>query len=87
MAITFMGFNLPETVKSMANGEINHFFIEQLKSLGIYVTTFILVAFYWINHIQQFTTREPKIHLAIHALYGVSTGNSFLERSGLQDFQ
>jgi len=48
MAITFMGFNLPETVKSMANGEINHFF-EQLKSL-IYVTTFILVAFYWINH-------------------------------------
>jgi len=25
MAITFMGFNLPETVKSMANGEINHF--------------------------------------------------------------
>jgi len=25
MAITFMGFNLPETVKSMANGEINLF--------------------------------------------------------------
>jgi len=55
MAITFMDLicqkllNRWQTVKSII------FLIEQLKSLGIYVTTFILVAFYWINHIQQFS--------------------------------
>ncbi|OUL31068.1 TMEM175 family protein [Nostoc sp. 106C] len=71
MAITFMGFNLPETIKSMPNIEINHFLLEQLKSLGIYITTFILVAFYWISHIQQFSyyKKTNEIHLIIHTLY------------------
>lgn len=71
MAITFMGFEFPETIELNSNAEINHFLIEQLKSLGIYVITFILVAFYWINHTQQFgyLKKTNQTHLFIYALY------------------
>ncbi|UBF30116.1 DUF1211 domain-containing protein (plasmid) [Kovacikia minuta CCNUW1] len=71
MAITFMGFELPETVQSLSNLEVNQFLIGQLKSLGIYAITFILVAFYWISHTQQFSyfKRTNETHLFIYTLY------------------
>ncbi|MDX2242269.1 MAG: TMEM175 family protein [Leptolyngbyaceae cyanobacterium bins.302] len=71
MAITFMGFELPETVQLLSNLEVNQFLIGQLKSLGIYIITFILVAFYWINHTQQFSyfKRTNETHLFIYTLY------------------
>lgn len=74
MAITFMGFELPETVRLLSNLEVNQFLIEQLKSLGIYAITFILIAFYWINHTQQFSylKRTNETHLFIYTLYLMS---------------
>lgn len=74
MAITFMGFELPETVQLLSSLEVNQFLIGQLKSLGIYVITFILVAFYWINHTQQFSyfKRTNETHLFIYTLYLMS---------------
>lgn len=74
MAITFMGFELPETVQLLSNLEVNQFLIGQLKSLGIYIITFILVAFYWINHTQQFSyfKRTNETHLFIYTLYLMS---------------
>ncbi|MBD1868068.1 DUF1211 domain-containing protein [Oculatella sp. FACHB-28] len=74
MAITFMEFRLPETVQLLSSLEVNQFLIGQLKSLGIYVITFILVAFYWINHTQQFNyfKRTNETHSLIYTLYLMS---------------
>lgn len=74
MALTFMGLHLPDSVLSMSNSEINRFLMGQLRSLGVDITTFILVAFYWISHIQQLSyyKRTNEIHLSIHALYLMS---------------
>jgi uncharacterized membrane protein len=74
MAITFMGFELPETLSLLTASEINQFLIGQLKSLGIYIITFILLAFYWINHTQQFNyfKRTNETHLFIYSLYLMS---------------
>lgn len=74
MAITFMKFEPLETIQTISKFEINSFLIEQLKSLGIYAIAFTLVAFYWINHIQQFGyfKKTNEIHLWIYILYLMS---------------
>jgi uncharacterized membrane protein len=71
MALTFFRFDLPENAEGLTKIEINQFLVGQLKPLGAYLITFVLVAMYWIAHTQQFSyykrTNEP--HLWIYALY------------------
>jgi uncharacterized membrane protein len=71
MALTVVGFDLPENIKSMTNSDINNFLMTQLKPLGTYVITFILVAVYWIAHSQQLTyyKRTDEVHLWIGVCY------------------
>jgi uncharacterized membrane protein len=71
MALTFWQFDLPENAEGLTKMEINQFLVSQLKPLGAYLITFMLMAMYWIAHTQQFSyykrTNEP--HLWIYTLY------------------
>jgi uncharacterized membrane protein len=71
MALTVIGFDLPENIQSMTDIDINQFLMSQLKPLGTYVITFILVAVYWIAHSQQlaYYTRTDEVHLWIGVIY------------------
>lgn len=71
MALTFWRFDLPEHAEMLAKVEINQFLVGQLKPLGAYLITFVLVAVYWIAHTQQFSyyKRTNEAHLWIYTLY------------------
>lgn len=71
MALTFWRFDLPENAEMLAKVEINQFLVGQLKPLGAYLITFVLVAAYWIAHTQQFSyyKRTDEAHLWIYTLY------------------
>ncbi|BAY90820.1 hypothetical protein FDUTEX481_02003 [Tolypothrix sp. PCC 7601] len=53
MALMVIAFDLPEDAKGMTDGDINGFLFSQLKPLGTYAITFVLVATYWISHSRQ----------------------------------
>jgi uncharacterized membrane protein len=71
MAITFMGLQLPEILQPMSDSQVNHFLFEQLKSLGIYVITFVLITVYWVTHVQQYSyyKKANEVYLWLYALY------------------
>jgi uncharacterized membrane protein len=71
MALTFLRFDLPENAEMLAKVEIDRFLVSQLKPLGTYLITFVLVAGYWIAHAQQFSCykRTNETHLWIYTLY------------------
>ena len=50
MALTFE----PLPAKEMTPQEVTAFVQEQLPSFGVYILTFIVIAFYWISHLQKF---------------------------------
>jgi uncharacterized membrane protein len=70
MAIMVAGFDFPETT-NLTDVQINSFLIGQLKPLGTYVITFVLVAVYWIGHSQQvsYYQRTDEVHLWIGVVY------------------
>lgn len=70
MALMVAGFDFPEA-KGMTDAQINSFLMEQLKPLGTYVITFVLVAVYWIAHSQQvsYYKRTDETHLWIGVVY------------------
>ncbi len=71
MALTILGFDLPDTALSMSDWEINSFLMTQLKPLGLYVSTFILIAFYWFDNSRQFSyyKKTDNIHLWLYIFY------------------
>ncbi|MGF1591506.1 MAG: TMEM175 family protein [Pleurocapsa sp.] len=71
MALTILGFDLPESAISMSDRQINSFLMTQLKPLGLYVSTFILIAFYWVDNSQQFSyyKKTDAVHLWLYILY------------------
>jgi uncharacterized membrane protein len=79
MALTILGFDLPESAISMSDcaiaqpseRQINSFLMTQLKPLGLYVSTFILIAFYWVDNSQQFSyyKKTDDFHLWLYILY------------------
>ncbi|MBW4603060.1 MAG: DUF1211 domain-containing protein [Calothrix sp. FI2-JRJ7] len=70
MALMVAGFDFPEA-KDMTDAQINSFLMAQLKPLGTYVITFVLVAVYWIAHSQQvsYYKRTDETHLWIGVVY------------------
>ena len=71
MALTILGFDLPDAALSMSDREINSFLMTQLKPLGLYISTFILVAFYWFDNSQQFNyyQKTDSVHLWLYIVY------------------
>lgn len=71
MGLTVLGFKLPETATSMTDTEVNNFLLAQLNPLVTYLSTFLLVAFYWIDHTQQFAyyRKTNTIQLWFYVMY------------------
>ena len=71
MALTIFGFDFPEFATSINNNEINQFLISQLQPLGNYLITFVILAFYWIDHVKQFSyyQKTNEIHLWLYLAY------------------
>ena len=71
MALTFWGFDVPESAGVLTASEINHFLVGELKPLSTYLITFLLMAMYWIAHTQQFSyyKRTNEVHLWICTIY------------------
>lgn len=71
MALTIFGFDFPKFATSLSNIEINKFLISQLEPLGNYLITFVILAFYWIDHVKQFShyQKTDEIHLWLYIVY------------------
>ena len=72
MTLMVLQFDVPELNKQMTNLEIQNFLFAQFPALGIYVISFILIAFYWVAHLEQFQyykrTDQPHIWLQLLSL-------------------
>jgi len=71
MALTIIGFDLPDSVTSIDDIEVKKFVLTQLDHLSTYIITFILLAFYWIEHTQKFShyKKSDEIHLWLYLFY------------------
>lgn len=71
MALTIFGFDFPKFAESASNLEINQFLISQLQPLENYLITFVILAFYWIDHVKQFShyRKTNEIHLWLYIVY------------------
>ncbi|MGB6299639.1 MAG: TMEM175 family protein [Rivularia sp. (in: cyanobacteria)] len=71
MALTIFGFDFPKFAESASNLEINQFLISQLEPLENYLITFVILAFYWIDHVKQFShyRKTDEIHLWLYIVY------------------
>ncbi|NJN06995.1 MAG: DUF1211 domain-containing protein [Richelia sp. SL_2_1] len=71
MALTIFGFDFPEFAESLSNIEINQFLLSQLEPLGNYLITFAILAFYWIDHVKQFSyyQKTNEVHLWLYLIY------------------
>ncbi|NES25213.1 MAG: DUF1211 domain-containing protein [Symploca sp. SIO3E6] len=72
MTLMILQFDTPELNQQMTNLEIQNFLFSQFPALGIYVISFILVAFYWVAHLERFQyykrTDQPHIWLQLLSL-------------------
>jgi len=57
MTLMALTFELPSSGE-LTSKDITQFLIAQFPSLGIYVITFVVIAFYWITHLHQFRYYE-----------------------------
>lgn len=71
MAQCILGFQVPETAKSFTEKEVFDFLLAQLEPLTAYAVAFIVVGFYWIDHVKRFRyyKQTNEIHLWICLLY------------------
>ncbi len=71
MALIIFGFDFPKFAESISNSEINDFLVSQLGTLGNYLITFAILAFYWIDHVKQFSyyQKTNEIHLWLYLAY------------------
>lgn len=71
MALTIFGFDFPKFAESASNLEINKFLISQLEPLENYLITFVILAFYWIDHVKQFShyRKTDEIHIWLYIVY------------------
>lgn len=71
MAQCFLTFQLPEANRSFTNQEIVDFLFAQLKPLSAYAVAFIVVGFYWIEHIKRFRhyQKADELHFWLQLLY------------------
>lgn len=71
MALTIFGFDFPEFTASINDSDINKFLFEQLEPLENYLITFGILAFYWIDHVKQFSyyKKTNELHLWLYLIY------------------
>jgi len=75
MAQCFLFFQAPETTRVLTDQEISDFLLAQLQPLSAYAVAFIVVGFYWIEHIKRFWyyRRANELHFWLHLLHLMGT--------------
>lgn len=75
MAQCFLIFQAPETTRTLTDQEIIDFLLAQLKPLSAYAVAFIVVGFYWIEHIKRFRyyRKANELHFWLHLLHLMGT--------------
>ncbi|NET59306.1 MAG: DUF1211 domain-containing protein [Symploca sp. SIO2E6] len=72
MTLMILQFDPPDLNQQMTNREIQNFLFAQFPALGIYIISFLLVAFYWVAHLERFQhyqrTEQPHIWLQLLSL-------------------
>jgi uncharacterized membrane protein len=73
MGLTIMDFD-PSKAKSLSNDEVTKFLMAQLEPLTVFAITFLVLAFYWIDHAKRFSyfKKTNDIHLWLYLLYLMS---------------
>jgi uncharacterized membrane protein len=73
MGLTIIGFD-PASAKSLSNDEVTAFLMAQIEPLSIFAITFLVLAFYWIDHAKRFSyfQKTNDIHLWLYLLYLMS---------------
>lgn len=70
MTLMVLQFDLPNLEQPLSTTQLTQFLLAQLSPLYIYLGTFILIAFYWLSHLEQFKyyQKTNTIHLWLNLL-------------------
>jgi uncharacterized membrane protein len=73
MGLTIFDFD-PAKAKALSNNEVTVFLKAQIEPLTIFAITFLVMAFYWIDHAKRFSyfKKTNDIHLWLYLLYLMS---------------
>lgn len=71
MTLMVLQFNVTELEDAVKAEGVQHLLMAQLPSLGVYVITFIVLAFYWLENVKQFQyyQRTNFTHVWIQLLF------------------
>jgi uncharacterized membrane protein len=74
MAQCFFALDLPQDFKHPRDSEAIGFLLSQLKPLTSYTIGFIIIGYYWLDHIKQFRyfKKVDDIHISLYLLYLMS---------------
>lgn len=70
MTLMVLQFDLPDLNNSLSTEQITQFLFDQFPALFVYLGTFILIAFYWLSHLEQFKyyRKTDTVHLWLNLL-------------------
>lgn len=71
MAQCLLALDFPEKLQQPTNSEVVTFLLAQIKPLTSYALAFVIVGFYWLDHIKQFKyyKKSDSIHISLYLLY------------------
>ncbi|WP_427162701.1 TMEM175 family protein [Aliinostoc sp. HNIBRCY26] len=71
MAQCFLALDFPEKLQRPTNSEVIAFLLAQITPLTSYAIAFVIVGFYWLDHIKQFKyyKKSDTIHISLYLLY------------------
>ncbi|MDZ8086368.1 MAG: TMEM175 family protein [Nostoc sp. DedQUE12b] len=74
MAQCFFTLGFPEELQQPTNSEVFRFLLAQVKPLTSYAIAFVIVGYYWLDHIKQFRyyKKSDDIHISLYLLYLMS---------------
>jgi len=55
MTIMVLGIDIPDPSSVTSDGELAAFLGDQARAFGVYAITFILIAVYWLKHLEHFS--------------------------------
>ena len=69
-ALMVLQFDIPNPKVQMGDAEVGRFLLEQLPTLSVYLGTFLLLALYWMQRLEQFKhcQRTDTTHLWLNLL-------------------
>jgi uncharacterized membrane protein len=74
MAQCFFALDFPQDLKHPRDSEVISFLLSQLKPIASYTIAFIIIGYYWLDHIKQFRyfQKVDDIHISLYLLYLMS---------------